>query len=85
MTDHELTFHGILKQTAMALHDANQAFAVAVECCAPEAELLRLAHEVAQLQSAYRQADAAVPWHVKVRHLQECTSSWLTSGWSSTA
>ncbi len=80
----ELTLHRILRKSAVALHDANQAFAVAVECCVPEAELLGLAHEVAQLQAAYRQANAAVPWHVKVRHLRESTTTWLTSSWSTT-
>ena len=81
---HKRTPQIILRKTEAALQAATMAFASAVESCAPEAELLALAHEVGSLQLAVNQADAAVPWHLKNKYLQGSTMGWLASAWSTT-
>ena len=74
----------ILRKTESELHAATMAFAVGVGFCESEDELLALAHEVARLQLAVKQADAAVPWHQGARFRQGSTMGWLASVWSST-
>jgi hypothetical protein len=60
MTEDKPTLRTLLRDTEEALHAANMAFAAGVECCAPEVELLALAHAVACLQLAMDQALADV-------------------------
>ena len=69
----------ILKKSESELLAATNGFAAGVASCAPEVELLALARDVARLQLAVKQADAAVPWHLKVKYRQGPTMEWLAS------